>query len=244
MILGGVSVLRYFKDKINQIFKKINFYVAMIGILFIIMIITMLINVFVDNTLSYNFWVFSIYLLMYAFIIQSLFKINPEYLKVPKNIYEWLDIPILYNKDQFLNETKKKKINKEDLMENLDYFRKQLLTYTKHDLTKLRMLKAYVRAKNSKGNFATIMQTLIALISGPLFVFVIRQEAVINYFGNPEANPLMNSIMTYIFITLLFVFVLINIIFLFSGNKTRLSFIEEMIEVCIKDIEEENNKSA
>lgn len=129
-------------------------------------------------------------------------------------------------------------------MENLDYFRKQLLTYTKHDLTKLRMLKAYVRAKNSKGNFATIMQTLIALISGPLFVFVIRQEAVINYFGNPEANPLMNSIMTYIFITLLFVFVLINIIFLFSGNKTRLSFIEEMIEVCIKDIEEENNKSA
>ena len=66
----------------------------------------------VDNTLSYNFWVFSIYLLMYAFIIQSLFKINPEYLKVPKNIYEWLDIPILYNKDQFLNETKKKKIKK------------------------------------------------------------------------------------------------------------------------------------
>lgn len=87
----------------------------MIGILFIIMIITMLINVFVDNTLSYNFWVFSIYLLMYVFIIQSLFKINPEYLKVPKNIYEWLDIPILYNKDQFLNETKKRKLIKKIL---------------------------------------------------------------------------------------------------------------------------------
>ncbi|MGN7433678.1 hypothetical protein ACTHOS_01820 [Bacillus safensis] len=240
----GVSVLRYFKGKINQIFKKINFYVALIGIFFLILIVSILINVFVDLTLSYNFFVFSIFLLMYAFIIQSLFKINPEHLKTPKNIYEWLDIPILYNQDKFLNETKKKKINKGDLMENLDYFRKQLLTYTKHDLTKLRMLKAYVRAKNSKGNFATIMQTLIALISGPLFVFILRQEAIINYYSIPEANPLMNSVMTYILIFLLFVFVLINLIFLFSGNKKRLFFIEEMVEVCIKEIEEENNKSA
>ncbi|MEH7738925.1 hypothetical protein, partial [Bacillus pumilus] len=219
------------------------FYVAMIVILFFIQIVSILINVFINLTLSYNFLVFSIFLLMYAFIIHSIFKINPEYSKPPKNIFEWLDIPILYYQDQFLDETKKKKINKGDIMENLDYFRKQLLTYTKHDLTKLRMLKAYVRAKNSKGNFAIIMQTLIALISGPLFVFVIRQEAVINYFSIPEANQILNSIMTYILIFLLFVFVLINLIFLFSGNKTRLSFIEEMVEVCIKDIEEEKNKS-
>lgn len=238
----GVFIFKYlenFKEKI----KKNKFYVAMIVILFFIQIVSILINVFINLTLSYNFLVFSIFLLMYAFIIHSIFKINPEYSKPPKNIFEWLDIPILYYQDQFLDETKKKKINKGDIMENLDYFRKQLLTYTKHDLTKLRMLKAYVRAKNSKGNFAIIMQTLIALISGPLFVFVIRQEAVINYFSIPEANQILNSIMTYILIFLLFVFVLINLIFLFSGNKTRLSFIEEMVEVCIKDIEEEKNKS-
>ncbi|MEH7603535.1 hypothetical protein V7184_15790, partial [Bacillus safensis] len=114
--------MRYFKGKINQIFKKINFYVALIGIFFLILIVSILINVFVDLTLSYNFFVFSIFLLMYAFIIQSLFKINPEHLKTPKNIYESLDIPILYNQDKFLNATKKKKINKGDLMENLDYF--------------------------------------------------------------------------------------------------------------------------
>ncbi|WIG30900.1 hypothetical protein QPL77_12905 [Bacillus pumilus] len=238
----GVFIFKYLENFKGKI-KKNKFYVAMIVILFFIQIVSILINVFINLTLSYNFLVFSIFLLMYAFIIHSIFKINPEYSKPPKNIFEWLDIPILYYQDQFLDETKKKKINKGDIMENLDYFRKQLLTYTKHDLTKLRMLKAYVRAKNSKGNFAIIMQTLIALISGPLFVFVIRQEAVINYFSIPEANQILNSIMTYILIFLLFVFVLINLIFLFSGNKTRLSFIEEMVEVCIKDIEEEKNKS-
>lgn len=106
------------------------------------------------------------------------------------------------------------------------------------------MLKAYVRTKNSEGNSSTIKRTLTTLISGSLFVFVIREEAVINYFNIPEANQSLISIMVYILILLSIVFVLISIIFFFSGNKGRFSFIEEMVEVCIKDLEEENNKSS
>lgn len=236
----GVTVLKYLREKI----KKNKFYVAMIIMLFLILVVSILINVFVNLTLSYNFMVVSTFLLMYAFIIYSLFKINTEHLKQPKNIYEWLNNPILYDQDTILSETKNKEIDKENLMENLDYFRKQILAYTKHDLTKLRMLKAYVRTKNGEGNSSTIKRTLITLISGPLFVFVIRKEAIINYFNIPEANQSLISIMVYILILLSFVFVLISIIFIFSGNKGRFSFIEEMVEVCIKDLEEENNKSS
>lgn len=53
---------------------------------------------------------------MYAFIKHSLFKINTEHLKQPKNIYEWLNNPIL-------SETRNKEIDKENFIGNLDYFR-------------------------------------------------------------------------------------------------------------------------
>lgn len=236
----GMTVLKYLKDYKDKI-KKNKFYVAMLVMSFINLTVTILMSVFVNLTWAYNYLVVFTFLLIYAFIIHSLYKINPENMKLPKNIYEWLNNPILYN--PILSETKNKEVDKKNLMENLDYFRKQLLTYTKHDLTNLRMLKAYVRTKNSEGNSSTIKRTLITLISGPLFVFVIRQEAIINYFNIPEANPSLISIMVYILLFLLFIFVLISIIFLFSGNKGRFYFIEEMVEVCIKDLEEEKNKS-
>ncbi|NQD49599.1 hypothetical protein HP440_03725 [Bacillus altitudinis] len=238
----GVTVLKYLKDYKEKI-KKNKFYVALSGLFFVSLIVSIFIHAFVNPTVSYNFQVVSIFLLMYAFIIHSIFKINPEYPIRPKNIYEWLNNPILYDQDPILSESKYKEIDKKNLMENLDYFRNQLLAYTKHDLTNLRMLKAYVRTKNSDGNSSTIKRTLLTLISGPLFVFVIREDAVINYFNVPEANQSLISIMVYILIFLSFVFVLISIILFFSGNKGRFSFIEEMVEVCIKDLEEENNKS-
>lgn len=100
------------------------------------------------------------------------------------------------------------------------------------------MLKAHVRTKNTEGSLDTINRTLIALLAGPLFLFVIKNNSIIEYLKIPikNANQELISIMTVLLILLFFLSIIINFVFLFSGNKTRLKFIEEMADACIEEL--------
>ncbi|TLF56790.1 hypothetical protein FEL32_20295, partial [Bacillus spizizenii] len=51
-----------------------------------------------------------------------------------------------------------------------------------------------------------------------------------------NANQELISIMTVLLILLFFLSIIINFVFLFSGNKTRLKFIEEMADACIEEL--------
>lgn len=87
---------------------------------------------------------------MYYYLISVL--ISPlEQVKPPEKLYHWLNNPIIYEQDSFLKDLKEVDIDKKNLLENLNNFRVELLIYTNHDLTKLRMLKAHVRTKNTEG---------------------------------------------------------------------------------------------
>lgn len=174
---------------------------------------------------------------MYYYLISVL--ISPlEQVKPPEKLYHWLNNPIIYEQDSFLKDLKEVDIDKKNLLENLNNFRVELLIYTNHDLTKLRMLKAHVRTKNTEGSLDTINRTLIALLAGPLFLFVIKNNSIIEYLKIPikNANQELISIMTVLLILLFFLSIIINFVFLFSGNKTRLKFIEEMADACIEEL--------
>ncbi|MFC9277281.1 hypothetical protein ACFTRA_19475, partial [Bacillus spizizenii] len=62
--------------------------------------------------------------------------------------------------------------------------------------------------------------------------------SIIEYLKIPikNANQELISIMTVLLILLFFLSIIINFVFLFSGNKTRLKFIEEMADACIEEL--------
>ncbi|ADM37979.1 hypothetical protein BSUW23_09665 [Bacillus spizizenii str. W23] len=223
--------------------KKIiwNKYVKF-AVIFIVSLLVIILGAFFFEWInkpiwSSNFIVFSSYVLMYYYLISVL--ISPlEQVKPPEKLYHWLNNPIIYEQDSFLKDLKEVDIDKKNLLENLNNFRVELLIYTNHDLTKLRMLKAHVRTKNTEGSLDTINRTLIALLAGPLFLFVIKNNSIIEYLKIPikNANQELISIMTVLLILLFFLSIIINFVFLFSGNKTRLKFIEEMADACIEEL--------
>ncbi|OAL91151.1 hypothetical protein AY609_17135 [Bacillus velezensis] len=188
-------------------------------------------------TWSSNTIVIGVHGLMYYYLIFGL--ITPlEQIKPPKNLFQWLENPIIYEPNTFFKNLEEIKIDKQNLHNNLNNFRLQLLIYTSHDITKLRMLKALVRTKITEGSLDTINRTIITLLAGPLFLYVIRNNAFMESIKIPlkDANPLLMNVMNISLILMLFLSIIINIVFLFSGNKKRLKFIEEMADACIEDI--------
>ncbi|MGC1137773.1 hypothetical protein V7E39_09445 [Bacillus sp. B38] len=227
------------KAVIKKLFSNryVNFALILIGSIILIALLALFLERINQPTWASNTIVIGFHGLMYYYLIFAL--ITPlEQIKPPKNLFQWLENPIIYEADPFFKSLEEIKIDKQNLHNNLNNFRLQLLIYTSHDITKLRMLKALVRTKITEGSLDTINRTIIALIAGPLFLYVIRNDSFMESIKIPlkDANQLLMNVMTVVLILLLFLSIIINIVFLFSGNKKRLKFIEEMADACIEDI--------
>ncbi|MDP1497538.1 hypothetical protein [Bacillus velezensis] len=151
------------------------------------------------------------------------------------NLYLWLDQPNLTDKE-FIHDLSEVPVK--DLLENLETIYKKLLIYAKLDIIKLKLLKAYFKTKNSGNIIEVLFRSLVAIISGPLLLFVINNRQLFVFLKPKdfaEINPTFLTVANILTIVLFFLSVLMFFISDSVTNKKRNLIIEEILDVCISE---------
>lgn len=182
--------------------------------------------------------VITLYVLIIIFFYYSL---NYTHVKKSdnKSIYNWLDR--LDGEDSFLlalfNNSKVQK----DILENLEIVYKKLLIYSGHDLRKLRLLKGYFKSLNNETPFDLFVKLFITFLFG-VFATNLSNGNIFKYFTKVSSHVInvSTNFQTGINTMMLIVMLLIAITFIIRDmfiNKKRTKVIEEILEVCIKELE-------
>lgn len=166
------------------------------------------------------------------FINNAAFSFN----KKPKNLYEWLNNPILMKEDDFLAGLKKEKIN--DLMWNLEKISKSILFYADFNINKLRLLKSYIKTNDTEGSREILIRTILTLLSGPIFLIVIKSPKILGWIKVEQtgANETVMDITTIITILIIFGFFLNAIITDLFASKKKNKLLEEIIDASIESL--------
>ncbi|MED4691304.1 hypothetical protein [Peribacillus frigoritolerans] len=155
------------------------------------------------------------------------------------SIYMWLDkldgsynfLEILFGNHEV----------QEDTLENLDRVYKELLTYTGHDIRKLRLLKAYFKSVNNETSYDLLGKLFITFLFGLLATNLSNGNILIyiNQIFSQEikVSPAYETILDFIMVFLLFLTVITRFIKDLFSHKKRTKIIEEILEVCIKELE-------
>ncbi|KXZ21786.1 hypothetical protein ABEW96_10600 [Bacillus velezensis] len=157
--------------------------------------------------------------------------------KKPNNLEEWLDNPICEG-EGFLTDLKK--LDVKDLITNLERLQVALLVYCNFELAKLRMLGGYIKTRSTEGSYEILLRTILTILSGPIFLFVIRNPAIVDALkvNQSGANEVVMDITTIITIFTMFIFfVSIAVIGFYSNNK-RNKLLEELIQAAIENLKD------
>ncbi|MCY8486031.1 hypothetical protein MOC97_11165 [Bacillus atrophaeus] len=158
--------------------------------------------------------------------------------KPAANLFEWMDRLKEYRTEKFVERLQKQDVS-ESLLENLEAVKRHLLIYTKSDINKLRMLRAYVRAHRLESSLDIVLRAIITLLPGPIMVFILGNNSFRNYFkiDVSDASNQLISVLSVLSAIVAIFYIIILLSFAFRTNKKRLKLIEEMIDVCIDELE-------
>ncbi|MCM3525261.1 hypothetical protein M3687_09305 [Bacillus subtilis] len=170
------------------------------------------------------------------FINKAAFSFN----KKPSNLYEWLNNPILKKEDDFFSGLKKEKIN--DLMWNLEKISKAILVYTDFNINKLRLLRSYIKTRDTEGTRETLIRTIFTLLSGPIFLIVIKSPKILDFIKVEQtgANETVMDVTTIITVFIIFVFFLNAIITDLFYSKKKNKLLVEIIDANIESFKKHN----
>ncbi|MDQ0975997.1 threonine/homoserine/homoserine lactone efflux protein [Neobacillus niacini] len=156
-----------------------------------------------------------------------------------KILYNWIDR--LDGSDSFIIKILDNAEVKENLLENLEFVYKKLLVYSEHDVTKLRLLKGYFKSLNNEAPFDLFGKVFLTFLFG-VFATNLSNGNIINYFTRVTSHEIDVSqiFQTVVNLSMLIIMFLIGIVFIIRdifANKKRTKIIEEILDVCIKELE-------
>ena len=218
-----------------QLVLKKSAYVF-IGILILIAISysTFLINsklsAYVTVTLLY------IILIIFFFYFLNYSKIKE---RKNKSLYAWLDI--LDGKTIFLENLYKNKNVENDLLQNMNNIYNELLEYTGKDIRKLRLLKVYFKSINNESPIDLFGKVFITFLFG-IFAANLSNGKILSYFSgvSPHSLALSSDYLTTLNVIMVGRPGHIGLAFILSElfiDKKRTKLIEEVLEICIKELE-------
>jgi hypothetical protein len=219
---------------IKNILKFLVYLLIFVIISGILVFITYEINPkFVDYVIVTIPNAFIIIFFYYSLIYTNIKKRND------KTIYNWIDR--LNGSDSFILKLLDNAEVQEDILENLEIVYKNLLVYSEHDIRKLRLLKAYFKSLNNEAPFDLFVKMFITFLFG-VFATNLSNGKIINFFNHVSSHEIniSHSFQTILNIMMLFTMFLIGIVFIIREmftNKKRTKVIEEVLEICIKELE-------
>ncbi|MGW8429208.1 hypothetical protein ACWGJQ_27835 [Peribacillus simplex] len=181
-------------------------------------------------TFTYVFGIVFFYCLLNNTIVKE---------KKDNSLYMWLDrLDGSYN---LLQKLFIKHEVQEDTFENLDKVYRELLAYTGHDIRKLRLLKAYFKSLNNETSFDLFGKIFITFLFG-ILATNLSNGKILNYVNQIFTLEIKvsNSYETFLDFIMIFSMFFIAIKQLINGlfsDKKRTKIIEEVLEVCIKELE-------
>jgi len=222
-------------NAIKLLFKEIAYPFLIILILIIISFLTYLIS----PSLSGYLTITAFYLILIGF---SFYYLNYSKIKERKNksLFAWLDI--LDGNNEFLENLYSHKKVEKDLLINLNTVYDAVLNYTERDIKKLRLLKVYFKSINNESPIDLFAKVFITFLFG-IFAANLSNGKILSHFKgvSPLALDISSTYLTVLNLIMLFFMFLIGVTFILSElfiGKKRTKFIEEVLEMCIKEVEE------
>lgn len=206
------------------------------GLPIVLFILFSLISFFLGGVIGFYITTFSFYGLLTYWTLLFFYKSIIGNKKDDKSLYGWLDK--LNGDSRFIKELFTNEEDSNNLMKNLEIVYSNLNKIVEGDVRKLKLLRAYFKAKNIENSLDLFGKALITLIlavsaglisSGKIFKILMPKDKT--GFVDFEFYQMLGLI--YI-ITLLIV-VIISIILETNQHKKRNKFIEEIIEVSIEE---------
>jgi hypothetical protein len=156
-----------------------------------------------------------------------------------KTIYYWLDR--LDGGNNLLLNLLEQNETQGDVLENLEIVYKKLLVYTGHDIKKLRLLKGYFKSVNNETSIDLFLKLFIAFLFG-IFATNLSNGNIMDYFNGVTSHEInvSNGFLTILNLIMVFLMFLIGIAFIIRElfiDKKRVKVVEEVLEVCIKQLE-------
>ena len=158
----------------------------------------------------------------------------------------WLDsLDGSYNLLQKLFKNHEVKV---DTLDNLDKVYRELLVYTEQDIRKMKLLKAYFKSINNENSNDLVSKVVITFLFG-LFATNLSNGTLLYYTNMVFTHQIKvsNSYETFLdilMIVLMFIIVIKLVINDLYSDKKRTKIVEEILEVCINEVEKcEKGKS-
>lgn len=217
---------------------KLGFkFTAFALLLFVIFGIWLFVAYKIDNKIGD----YSVVTLPYVFCIALFYYLINTIEKKEKNnsIYMWLEkLDGSYNLLQKLFRNHKVK---EDTLENLDRVYKELLVYTGHDIRKLRLLKAYFKSINNETSYDLFGKVFITFLFG-LLATNLSNGNILNFINKTitheiKVSPTYETLLDIIMVFALFIILIKNLMGELFNHKKRSKIIEEVLDVCINELE-------
>jgi hypothetical protein len=156
-----------------------------------------------------------------------------------KSIYYWLDR--LDGGNKLLLNLLEQNETQGDILENLENLYKKLLVYTGHDIKKLRLLKGYFKSVNNETSIDLFLKLFITFLFG-VFATNLSNGNIMDYFNGVTSHEInvSNGFLTILNLLMVFFMFLIGIAFIIRElftDKKRVKVVEEVLDVCIKQLE-------
>jgi hypothetical protein len=156
-----------------------------------------------------------------------------------KSIYYWLDR--LDGGNNLLLNILEQNETQGDILKNLEIVYIKLLVYTGHDLKKLRLLKGYFKSVNNETSIDLFLKLFITFLFG-VFATNLSNGNIIDFFNGVTSHEINVStgFLTILNLLMLFLMFLIAMAFIIRElfiDKKRVKVVEEILEVCIKQLE-------
>jgi hypothetical protein len=214
----------------EKIFRKIKVFIVGMIIPFSIVII---INVTNAPVIVKNLITILATALMYAAFMSMIFivKSGPQKFRKKESIYVWMDD--LSNFDDRLHYLLKNQSVKYSILDNLSIIKENISKYANGNLDNLRLMKAYYLQYSKETSEELYLRTVMGVLV-PLLIFFMGKNL-----------PIFKEITVYsFFAVLMVVFITIAVITdRLNFNKRRLGITVEIIDICIKEIEDKKKKS-
>lgn len=213
-----------------KIFRKIEIFVVGMIIPFSIVIIINLSNapVVVKNLITILAAAF-----MYASLMLVLYSVKsgPQKFRGKMSVYEWMDD--LSNFDDKLHYLLNNQSVKYKTIENLSIIKEIILRCTNGNIDNLRLMKAYYTQYSKETAEELYLRTVMGIFVPLLIFFMGKKLSIFNEF----------TVYSF-FAVLMVVFITFAVITgRLSYDKKRHGLIIDIIDICIKEIEDKKNKN-
>jgi hypothetical protein len=165
-----------------------------------------------------------------------------DYIQNQRNprMFDWLDSRM--QRDLTKEILMKEQGIKSTTLENLELVQTKILDYTKSDINKLYLIKAFLNARNND-NMPGIITRVMTPIIATVFLTSLLEESFAGklILGSSKPDGAINPevVATIKFLFIIFAFLIFIFVYILESHrgKQRSKIMEEIVDVCIKQIE-------